>query len=275
MSMDVVSCAYGSESPAASTRARRVLRAARRRREVGRGNRNANEGSRGPGPADHGGVVVGSEDAHLYMRLHRESRPHAADHLPSHGQAQRSGPCRIGEAWDLDLLPVGVDPRGAYATAAEPAHLLGCGGSRDQLAEELLDTDVDLFPDSAHRLQILAGRIVQLPVFISFAWIDRAGVTAAHRYHHVGRADVIVRQRFGKLSADVEPDLAHATHHTRIQRIPSPAPAQPTHYPTCLVTLEQRRRHLAPTRVVHAHEEHLTSLRLHPLQITTTLLPRG
>src|SRR5260370_10952660 len=275
MSMDVVTCAYGKESPAASPRARRVLRAARRRREVGRGNRNANDASRGGGRADHGRVVVESEEAHLYMRLHRESRPHAADHLPSHGQAQRSGPCRIGEAWDLDLLPVGVDPRGAYATAAEPAHLLGCGGSRDQLAEELLDTDVDLFPDSAHRLQILAGRIVQLPVFISFAWIDRAGVTAAHRYHHVGRADVIVRQRFGKLSADVEPDLAHGVDHTRIQRVRRLAAGRSDVYATFRVTLEQRRRHLAPTRVVHAHEENLRSLRLHRLQITTPLLTRS
>src|SRR5260370_9680634 len=174
MSMDVVTCAYGKESPAASPRARRVLRAARRRREVGRGNRNANEGSRGPDPADHGGVVVESEDAHLYMRLHRESRPHAADHLPSHGQAQRSGPCRIGEAWDLDLLPVGVSPRGPYTTAADPAHLLG-SGSRDQLADGLLDTDVDLLPDSAHRLQIPAGRMVQLPRLVALGWIERAG----------------------------------------------------------------------------------------------------
>src|SRR5260370_3575884 len=218
MSMDVVSCAYGNESPAASPRARRVLRAARRRREVGRGNRNANEGSRGPDPADHGGVFVEGEDAHMYMRLHRESRPHAADHLPSHGQAQRSGPCRIGEAWDLDLLPVGVDPRGAYATAAEPAHLLG-SGSRDQLADELLDTDVDLVPDCADRVQILAGRIVQLPVFISFAWIDRAGVTAAHRDPHVPRADVILPPRFLTLPSHADPDLAHGVDHTRIQRV--------------------------------------------------------
>src|SRR5216683_7672345 len=125
MSMDVVECAYGNESPAGSPRARRVLRAAQRRREWGRGNRNTHEGSRGPDQADDDGFALESEDAHLHMRLHRESRPHAADYLPSHGQAQRSGPCRIGEAWDLDLLPVGVVPRGAYASAAEPAHLLG------------------------------------------------------------------------------------------------------------------------------------------------------
>src|SRR5216684_667138 len=195
MSMDAVRCADGDESPAGSPGARRVLRAARSRREVGQGNRNAHEGSRGPDPADDDGVALESEGANLHMRLHRESRPHAADHLASHGQAQRSRPRRIGEAWYLDLLPVGVDPRAAHASAAEPADLLS-GGSRDELADELLDTDVDLVPDAAHRVQILAGRIVQLPVFISFAGIDRAGVTAAHRYHRVGRADVIVRQRF-------------------------------------------------------------------------------
>src|SRR5216684_4818025 len=262
MSMDVVECAYGNESPAGSPRARRVLRAARRRREVGRGNRNAHEGSRGPDPADHGGVVVESEDAHLHMRLHRESRPHAADYLPSHGQAQRSGPRRIGEAWDLELLPVGVDPRAGEATATEPADRLS-GASRYQFADELLDADVDLVPDSAHRVQILARRIVQLPVFISFARIDRAGVTAAHRYHYVGRSDVIIRQRFWKLSADIQADLAHRLDNARIQRACRLGTGRSDVYATCGVTHEKCRRHLAPTRVVHAHEENLWDAGVH------------
>src|SRR5258706_13429287 len=131
MSMYAVRWTHGNESLAGSPRAGRVLRVARRRRDVGRGNRNAHEGSLGPYPADDDGFVVESEDSNLHLRLHRESRPHAADHLPSHGQAQRSRPRRIGEAWDLDLLPVGVDPRGAYATAAEPADLLGASMRRE------------------------------------------------------------------------------------------------------------------------------------------------
>src|SRR5260370_2447897 len=142
MSMDAVRCAHGDESLAGSPRARRVLRAARRRREVGRGNRNADEGSRGPYPADDDGFAVESEDAYLHMRLHRESRPHAADDLAPHGQAQRSGPRGIGETWDLDLLPVGDDPRADYATAAEPAHLVGAGAGTSSPTSFLLRTSL-------------------------------------------------------------------------------------------------------------------------------------
>src|SRR5260370_16163407 len=218
------------------------------------------------------------------MRFHRESRPHAADDLAPHGQAQRSGPRRIGETWDLDLLPVGDDPRAADATAADPADLLS-RRSRDQLADELLDADVDLVPNSAHRIriQILAGRIVQLPIFISFARTDGACVTAAHRYDHVGRTDAIVRERFWKLSADVQANLAHGLDHTRIQGARRLAAGRSDVYATCRVTIKQRRRHLAPPRRAHAHAENLWDLRLHRLQITalnkrlttTPLLTRG
>src|SRR6266849_4794075 len=163
---------------------------------------------------------------------------------------------KLKEAWDLDLLPVGVDPRAGEATATEPADRLS-GGSRYQFADELLDADVDLVPDSAHRVQILARRIVQLPVFISFARIDRAGVTAAHRYHHVGRLDVIVRQRFWKLSADIQADLAHRLDHARIQRACRLATGRSDVYATCGVTLEKCRRHLADPRCARTRREPL------------------
>ena len=41
-------------------------------------------------------------------------------------------------------------------------------------------------------VEVLAGRIVELPVLVPLAGIDRAGVAAAHRDHDVGGADDLV-----------------------------------------------------------------------------------
>src|SRR4029077_18232205 len=169
-----------------------------------------------PYPADDGGFAVESKDTDLHMRLHGGARPEADNYLLPHGQAQGGGPRRIREAGDLDVLPVGVDPRAGDSAASEPADLLS-GGRWDEVADELLDADVDLVANPAHRVQVLAGRIIQLPIFISLARVDRAAVAAAHRYHDVGCADIIVCQRFWELSADVKAHLAHRLDHARIQ----------------------------------------------------------
>src|SRR5918995_127982 len=39
----------------------------------------------------------------------------------------------------------------------------------------------DVVSDPADRIDVLAGRIIDLPVFVAFARIERAGVAAAHR----------------------------------------------------------------------------------------------
>src|ERR687888_441984 len=66
---------------------------------------------------------------------------------------------------------------------------------------------VSLVPDAAHLLEALAGGVVELPVLVPFSGIDRAGVAAPHRDHHVGRADDLVRQRLRELLAQVDADL--------------------------------------------------------------------
>jgi hypothetical protein len=40
---------------------------------------------------------------------------------------------------------------------------------------------VDLIADATHDLDGLAGRVLELPVLIALARMDRTGVTAAHR----------------------------------------------------------------------------------------------
>src|SRR5919109_3835964 len=56
---------------------------------------------------------------------------------------------------------------------------------RGQAGDQLIDTGRDLVADPPHRLQILAGWVLELPVLVALAGKDRAGVAAAHRDHHV------------------------------------------------------------------------------------------
>src|SRR5437588_5107273 len=85
----------------------------------------------------------------------------------------------------------------ASATTARPSSVVSA--TREQLADQPLDTLVDLVPDPANRLEILAGRVVELPVLVLLAGIDGAGVAAAHRDHGVRDADDLVGERLREL----------------------------------------------------------------------------
>ena len=63
---------------------------------------------------------------------------------------------------------------------------------------------------------VLAGGVVELPVLVAFARVERAGVTAAHGDHHVGLADGLVGQDLRLLSRDVDADLGHGLHGRRV-----------------------------------------------------------
>jgi hypothetical protein len=62
------------------------------------------------------------------------------------------------------------------------------GAGRDQLSEQLLDAGVDVVADAPHHLDGLAGRVLEFPVFIALAGVDRAGVPAAHGDDHISGA---------------------------------------------------------------------------------------
>ena len=57
---------------------------------------------------------------------------------------------------------------------------------REKLGHQPLNALVDLVADHAHRLDVLPGGIVEIPVLVALAGIDRAGIAAAHRDHGVG-----------------------------------------------------------------------------------------
>ena len=75
--------------------------------------------------------------------------------------------------------------------------------------DEPLHARVDLVADPAYRLEVLSGRVVELPVLVALARVDRARVAAAHRDHDVGGPDGLVRERLRELLAQVDAELAH------------------------------------------------------------------
>ena len=59
-------------------------------------------------------------------------------------------------------------------------------GARQQFRHETTDPLGDFIADPPHRLEVLARRVLQLPVLVALAGVDRARVAAAHRDHDVG-----------------------------------------------------------------------------------------
>src|SRR5215211_7066958 len=89
----------------------------------------------------------------------------------------------------------------------------GLGAGRDKLAQELLDTGVDVVADPADDLDRLAGRVLELPVLIALARIDRAGIPTTHSDDHISGPDELVGQRLGELPGQVDAHLIHRRHH--------------------------------------------------------------
>ena len=58
-------------------------------------------------------------------------------------------------------------------------------------------------------LEVLAGRVLEDPVLVALARIDRAGVAAAHRDHDVGGLHDLVGERLGELFVQVDAELVH------------------------------------------------------------------
>src|SRR3982074_3006447 len=188
------------------------------------------------------------EGADLYLRLHGGARPQPADDLTPYEQAQGSGSGRIREARHLGLLPTRRRPRLCDASAAEPADCVR-GGAGHQLSNQLSHAAIDLVADAAHGLDVLSGRVLEVPVLVSLARIDRTRVATAHRDHHVGPPHRVGGERFWKLLADVDADLLHRLDHARIERARRLAASRADKDTTTGLLIHERRRHLAPTRV--------------------------
>ena len=128
---------------------------------------------------------------------------------------------------------------------------------RRQLAEQEPHPLLDLVADPAHGLEVLAGGVLELPVLITLARIDRAGVAAAHRDHGVRGADELVGERLRELLGEVDADLGHRLDRGRVDLLGRIRAGGADVHPTVGELVQQSRRHLAPPRVMDADEQDL------------------
>src|SRR5215217_1490276 len=84
-----------------------------------------------------------------------------------------------------------------------------------ELGEQSLHAASDVVANSPDAVEIGVGGVVDIPVLVAFAGVDRAGV-AAHRDHGVGGLHDLVGHRLGELLADIQAELGHRRHHSGV-----------------------------------------------------------
>ena len=84
---------------------------------------------------------------------------------------------------------------------------MALGSACRQLLDQDPNQGVDLVPDPAHCLDVLAGGIFEIPILVALARVDRARIATAHGDDHVRLTHERVGERFRNLPADVEADL--------------------------------------------------------------------
>src|SRR6185437_5338108 len=140
--------------------------------------------------------------------------------------------------------------RGELEQAAERS-------TRQEFADELLDPEIDLVPDPPDRLEVLSGRVVEFPVFVPLAGVDRAGIPATHCDHDVSRFHELVGERLRELFPQIDAELTHSLHGSRVDLLAGCAPGRTDVDSTLGAQLHEPGGHLAAAGVVHADEEDL------------------
>src|SRR5918996_1221125 len=144
----------------------------------------------------------------------------------------------------------------------------------DELADQSLHALVELVADPPHRLEVLAGRVVELPVLVALARVDRAGVAAAHRDHDVGGPHHFVGQRLGEFLAHVDAELLERRDRVRVDLLGRRRAGRADMDPPLRAQLHEPGRHLAAPRVLNADKEHLRHVLAYgPLRLRERLQP--
>ena len=146
------------------------------------------------------------------------------ENTPRLGRDVRKGGAWVLERSGSELVPAFylAPPAAARAPSATAPDGLrpALGQSASERARRrALDTRVDVVPDPPDGLEILPGRILESPVLVALAGVDRARVAAAHRHDDVGGAHDLVGERLGELLAHVEADLGHRLDHGRVDLV--------------------------------------------------------
>ena len=142
---------------------------------------------------------------------------------------------------------VAVLRRGLLVGEAAPPY------STDRLVEMMFGRVVSL----GSRLEAPPGGIVDRPVLVSLAGVDRAGVAAAHRDHDVGGAHDLIGERLRELLGHVDAELLHRLDDRGVELVGRPAARRADLDSSLRAQPDQPGGHLAAAGVVHAHEQHL------------------
>ena len=176
-----------------------------------------------------------------------------AEDEPDPDRAERAVVDRVGD----DRAAAGEDER-------ERCEALGRGapqqvrlGHRAQRRPVGAYSRLDLVANPTHCLDVLTGGILELPVLISLARVDRAGVAAAHRDHRVGGAHELVIERLRELLPEVDAYLRHRFDRGRVDLFGRIRAGGSDVHAAVGELVQQSRRHLAASRVVDAHEQDL------------------
>src|SRR5687768_158450 len=98
----------------------------------------------------------------------------------------------------------------------------GCGAGIllwSDLVEKPLHPPRDVVADTAHGLDVLARRVLELPVLVALAGVDRARVTAAHRYDRVCGPYELIVEGLRELLLEVGSQLGHRFGHRRVDLV--------------------------------------------------------
>jgi hypothetical protein len=135
--------------------------------------------------------------------------------------------------------------------------LAPCGGGLVKRLHQRLDPLANLVSDPSDGIQVLARRILQIPVLVALAGVDRADVAAAHRDHHVRLAHHALLEPLRPLGRDIDPGLLDRLDDCGVESIGGFAARRGDLNTTLREALQERRRHLAAPGVVAADEEDL------------------
>src|SRR6185312_9449225 len=107
-----------------------------------------------------------------------------------------------------------------------------------------LDSPFDLVTDGPDAVDALARGVVELPVLVTFAWVERAGVTAPHGDDDIGLPHGLVAEHFRRVAGDVDAVLGHRLHGDWVDLVRGLGPGGEDSH---LIAAEMRqvaRRHL-------------------------------
>src|SRR5262249_22048924 len=121
------------------------------------------------------------------------------------------------------------------------------GAFAEQLADQPLNAPVELVADAAHGVQLVTRRVVELPVLVPLAGIDRTGVAAPHQNHDVGGADSLVCERLRELLRCVHTELLERAHCVRVDLLGRRRAGRTDVNPPLRAQLEASASHLAPS----------------------------